>query len=438
MKIKLKTLFFIYILNCIPQSFAGGGWSGGGGEFYTTEMNPWMLGDEPKSYCLAGIDGFSLSREEIVAGIQRAFEHWEYALQFLFENEPAPFPVDKGGAKKIASKFRFQDGGCDQESYIQFKFGVIDDQVHGVLSNMARHTLAFAKATHFISPTGESRGVVWLNGDQGAQRYQGPQFQDDFWQNQNTFVSVLVHEIGHTLGFQHREFGVMSFDTPYKAVKFGLEAELKPSAYHFQNWYRFPDFEFCGQAEETHSGLLALLFYDDLENQTETPLGKKLKRFKVSQVEVKGIPVKNVKVCLRRERDNGSIAKIRLRVIDDQNETIKELQLTARPLGQLPFGYEYPAHATVTGRFLISNENPNQSDYAQHHFIKFGVSQINAILENVKSSGVRSFLIKIDVREDALLFEIQDNPQYRGVDRLLTRAWFRIKEPEHRKLIKVD
>ena len=246
----------------------GGIIDGNTGELITTEYNPWFLGKETVSYCLASGEDFSLPKAEAARAIKSAFETWSHVFTLLqkygsvpsdFDLPPEIFPLE------IASSF--MEVECDKNPPLVFKLGLIDKDVSVILPFTATHTIGFAKRTSYNEKTGQGRGFIWVTPDQGDSRYQGGDAAPGFWKHPHRFQNVIAHEIGHVLGFNHVPGTVMDARLP-AAIVVSPENWLWDGSEF--SWMReFPG-DFCGTLAFSENAALSKKLFDqgDVEGMT--------------------------------------------------------------------------------------------------------------------------------------------------------------------------
>jgi hypothetical protein len=237
--------FFVVGILVSGRTFAGG-MTSSGGEFVTTERNPWFVGEEPVKFCISVGNGFSASLPKARKAISAAFDDWLETLRRL-KPEPTPFVLPNG--LKVNLALDFKEVNCSESPNLRFELGTLTDEIREVLSHSARYTAAFAGHDGIDDISGRvNKGVIWLVPDNGPDRYLGPTTQNNFWSNDSVLFNVLVHELGHVFGFEHQDDGVMNEGFP-AAVIFEPLPRTTSRRYIFNKWAKFGD-EICGKKLE--------------------------------------------------------------------------------------------------------------------------------------------------------------------------------------------
>lgn len=217
----MKSLIYSLILIQIFISSKGfskvsgdeGGWVvTGGGEYITTQDNPWFMGKETVKWCInyGGEDNFSLSEEEAKVEIEKGIDIIASQLKTLnkydsklSENIPSKYlnlPIDLetendkvagkcGVAKnsngqwisqckglKISDTFQFTENCEDAE--LEFILGNIqDEKIQKLITRLGQSRFqklgGYALRTDYSNETLRGKGFIYIAADKGPLQYNG-------------------------------------------------------------------------------------------------------------------------------------------------------------------------------------------------------------------------------------------------------------------------
>lgn len=204
----------------------GGVIEGNGGEYITTERNPWFLGG-PVKYCIKQDPAtFSLSSDQARTAIAKVFQTWNSILKpmYRWNQMEAPLLLAAKGVLWLAIDFNEVD--CSQAHELEFQLGTFDKSIETALSYRAKDILALSLRDQYSDQTGRSKGRIWIAPDKGDRAYKGPNPGAGFWGMKQNFHNVLMHELGHVFGIPHLEFGFMAANFPARVIEFGLDAQV--------------------------------------------------------------------------------------------------------------------------------------------------------------------------------------------------------------------
>lgn len=190
-----------------PESFEGNGvLDGNGGGSITYKTNPWFVGEYQVKYCVESSADFSIPlprAEKIVANV---IKDWTTTLPQLEAQEPSttdekPLLIN-GKEVRLTTTFT-QVASCGEDHDLQFKLGTFDEKIDSSLRMSQKNLVGLSLLVSYDKETGRGRGEIFIAPDRGPKRYAGEAPDGDFWQDENKFADVLLHEVGHAFGFQH-------------------------------------------------------------------------------------------------------------------------------------------------------------------------------------------------------------------------------------------
>ena len=211
MKIKTaaRSKYFVGLLVVLSIRAYAGAESGGGGGIRTDESNPWFLGSAPIPYCVDVAPDFPVQASVVKELIQDAFAQWKTAYrkyQLYNKNLPGKFFDWQTRSLTVDAQ---EISECNQpEHQVRFKIGVglQDPAVSEIFSIYSKYTVGEAFRKAYDHDTFRSGGVVWIapkNWVGSSQFMPGAPKNFPTWNRLADIKSVLIHEIGHVLGFPH-------------------------------------------------------------------------------------------------------------------------------------------------------------------------------------------------------------------------------------------
>lgn len=268
-----------------PQA-RGGIIDGNGGEVFGTEHNPWFVGKAPVAYCIESSDGFSSPATQNSQVVREVFKAWKATLLDMnLKNVQGKFAILKDeGSIDLVLSLDFQEVKCSEGALLTFKLGTLDHEVEAALKFTAAKTIGFASKSSYSDLSGRSTGYIWLAPDRGAKRYAGKTIAADFWSSPHVLHNVLMHEVGHILGFRHIHLTIMDQRAPGAFVEKHFAQAWQGEEFRGLKYLGlYPDF--CGKIPEnsepiksiwklSQQGLKACVgFRQELkENDDNTPL----------------------------------------------------------------------------------------------------------------------------------------------------------------------
>ncbi|MGE0174965.1 MAG: hypothetical protein AB7T49_19385 [Oligoflexales bacterium] len=321
----LKTKRFLGFIGLVlfEQFALAGGITSSGGEFITTEKNPWFIGSEPVRYCVQISSDFSNSNADRI--VRDALLDWSQTIQAL-----KPRAISKLGGKTLSTKFA--EVACEQAE-LEFRLGTIDQDIEDNLKHHARYTIGFAWLKDYDDSIGRAKkGIIWLTPDQGPKAYSGPASQEKFWSKDHTFQTVLTHEIGHLYGFDHLEFGVMDASIPNTALTTGAKL-WQVQARDYLRLLRLAENDVLCLTDESDDWVRLLL------NLDETPL----------------------RICLQKQKKVDELDDIMRIKIDVQSKT-------GLNIGQLWFEGFFGSITAFLEDISVSGNFHSNGQYIRHTF----------------------------------------------------------------------
>lgn len=207
----------------------GGSMDSGGGNIVTYHNNPWFINRDQVTYCVIKSDNYSLDMKRSLFEIRYAMDDWEMTLAKLKVSTNW-----KNHQKyRFIKKFKYLES-CDGKVDLRIMLGVVDEKVKKVLRASGNGYVAFVKRESFNNQTLQSTGYIWVAPDLGKYSYKGIN-QRAWYRGESTYY-IIMHELGHVLGFQHVPFDpVMGPGMPEQY------ADLTVSGSSYQSIYTLPD-----------------------------------------------------------------------------------------------------------------------------------------------------------------------------------------------------
>ncbi len=176
---------------------SGGGSIGGFGGGDTTDrrrLAAWFYGQSPIQVCYQLNAFFGLTKQEVDFEIKKSFSIWK---NYFIEKQ-----INKNKIQQIDTNFNLKaqcDGGEDLVFY--FGTGPINQNLLDLKANQnLSNPVAFANKTHISQDFNWSKGYIRFVENYSYGLDDG--FFPD-WTNKTHFSEILLHEVGHVVGFAH-------------------------------------------------------------------------------------------------------------------------------------------------------------------------------------------------------------------------------------------
>lgn len=164
---------------------------------------PKFVGEQPVTFCVKHAPNFSLDESASKAVVRRALADWSETIQGLGDKAPSLTTLN---GEKLYVASQFTEVACSSSTDLVFELG-----------EPSRST-SFVDSNH-LGSAGSRDGVIWVARDLGrgafkhfASYVDEKQKGSPVWTEETRLFNVLLHEIGHMLGFGHDRDSVMSID----------------------------------------------------------------------------------------------------------------------------------------------------------------------------------------------------------------------------------
>lgn len=189
----IRIIIAIFTITHLTIGFSGDGSANHGGGLSVDQNNPWFLGSEPIQYCIESPSSdYPVSLVELRNLIKSSIEDWQrFVVKYDMSNQhwsgsPIKLPLPNYNFVEVA--------GCN----------AVDKQLTFLFGKDNKTTLQYgSKSKHFI---GEA---VRGNYNYSTYRTGGTIKIQKFTSDQRKLKHLILHEIGHVLGFAHNSVFVM-------------------------------------------------------------------------------------------------------------------------------------------------------------------------------------------------------------------------------------
>jgi hypothetical protein len=186
------------------SGFAGNG-SGGGGNIYGDQLNPWFLSNTPVvSYCVQIDPNFSaLSTARVSELVAKALSFWtENMGEKIVE-------MDWSSQVKFGPRMYLAESSCKASTDIVFQMGFLTEAQKKEITSH-KQLLGLAYRTDYDSVNLRGKGFIYIAPESGPSRPLATGMHATPWSADDgaSLEWALVHEIGHTYGFQDDHYSM--------------------------------------------------------------------------------------------------------------------------------------------------------------------------------------------------------------------------------------
>ena len=164
---------------------------------------PKFVGEQPVTFCVKHTPKFSLDEAASKAVVRRALADWSETIRSLGDKAPSLTTLS---GEKLNVSSSFTEVACSSSTDLVFELGE------------PSRSSSFVDSNH-LGSAGNRDGVIWVARDLGRGSFKHfSSYVDErqkgspVWTDEARLFNVLLHEIGHILGFGHDHDSVMSIE----------------------------------------------------------------------------------------------------------------------------------------------------------------------------------------------------------------------------------
>ncbi len=180
-------------------AFAGNG-SGGGGNAFGDQLNPWFLTNTPVAeYCVKVDPAFSrLSEQRVREVVATALDVWSKRMKHAY----VQFASFSEGIKIGPQQFLYSSH-CRPTTDVVFQMGFLTKEQKTWLPDH-KQLIGYAYRTDYDKVQLRGKGFIYIAPEDGALRPQATGMHESPWSKDEgaALEWALLHELGHVYGFQ--------------------------------------------------------------------------------------------------------------------------------------------------------------------------------------------------------------------------------------------